>query len=120
MRPSTRSALLPHGAKLARELREEGYADLRDVPVDRLTREDHLRIWRATTNGEAELSPGAAEKLAALPWPRYFLDFETVGPAVPLWPGTRPYQKIPMQWSCHRQEADGTLAPLPPFLDTAG
>ena len=113
-------ALLPHGAKLARELREEGYADLRDVPVDRLTREDHLRIWRATTSGEAELSPGAAEKLGALPWPRYFLDFETVGPAVPMWPGTRPYQKIPMQWSCHRQEADGTLTSLPPFLDTKG
>lgn len=50
--------------------------------------------------------------------PRYFLDFETVGPAVPLWPGTRPYQKIPMQWSCHIQDADGTLAQLPPFLAT--
>ena len=113
-------ALLPHGAKLAKHLREEGYADLRDVPADRLTRRDHLRIRRATTNGEAELAPSAAEKLAALPWPRYFLDFETVGPAVPLWPGTRPYQGIPMQWSCHRQDADGTLTPLPPFLDTVG
>lgn len=113
-------AILPHGAKLAQQLRDEGYADLRDVPVDRLAREDHLRIWRATTNGEAERSPGAAEKLAALPWPRYFLDFETVGPAVALWQGTRPYQKIPMQWSCHRQDADGRLTPLPPFLDTQG
>jgi hypothetical protein len=25
-----------------------------------------------------------------------------------------------MQWSCHRQDADGTLAELPPFLDTRG
>ena len=113
-------AILPYGGKLARRLIDEGYADLRDVPVDRLSREDHLRIWRATTNGEAEVMPGAAEKLAALPWPRYFLDFETVGPAVPLWPGTRPYQKIPMQWSCHRLDAGGTLAQLPPFLETRG
>ncbi len=97
-----------------------GTAAQRLFPEGRLTREDHLRIWRATTNGEAELSPGAAAKLAALPWPRYFLDFETVGPAVPLWPGTRPYRKIPMQWSCHRQEADGTITSLPPFLDTQG
>lgn len=112
--------LLPHGRKLAQQLRDEGFHDLRDVPVDRLSREDHQRIWRATSKGEAELLSGAADLLAALPWPRYFLDFETVGPAVPLWAGTRPYQKIPMQWSCHRQDIDGALTQLPPFLATTG
>ena len=101
-------------------MREEGFADLRDVPGERLAREDHQRIWRATTSGQAELLPGADATLAALPWPRHFLDFETVGPGVPLWQGTRPYQKIPMQWSCHRQDADGTLTQLPPFLATTG
>ncbi|MEO8753331.1 MAG: DUF2779 domain-containing protein [Casimicrobiaceae bacterium] len=110
--------LLPHSRKLAAQLRDEGFADLRDVPAQRLTHEDHQRIWRATTRGQADLLPGAAAALAVLPWPRHFLDFETVGPAVPLWPGTRPYQKIPMQWSCHRQDADGTLVQLPPFLAT--
>jgi hypothetical protein len=112
--------LLPNSSKLARQLRAEGFADLRDVPLERLPREDHQRIWRATRSGRSELSPNAADKLAALPWPRHYLDFETVGPAVPMWMGTRPYQKIPMQWSCHRQDADGTLAQLPPFLDTTG
>ncbi|MBK9705075.1 MAG: DUF2779 domain-containing protein [Betaproteobacteria bacterium] len=68
--------------------------------------------------GRCRTLPDAAEKPAACLGPRYFLDFETVGPAVPLWPGTRPYQKIPMQWSCHRQDADGDLAQLPPFLAT--
>ncbi len=70
--------------------------------------------------GNPSSIPAAAAKLNALAWPRYFLDFETVGPAVPMWKGTRPYQKIPMQWSCHRQDADGTLTQLPPFLDTTG
>ncbi|MEO6566046.1 MAG: DUF2779 domain-containing protein, partial [Casimicrobiaceae bacterium] len=93
--------LLPNSAKLARTLRSEGFADLRDVPIDRLPREDHRRIWRATTRGEAAVDPAAAAGIHALPWPRYYLDFETVGPAVPRWVGTRPYQKIPMQWSCH-------------------
>lgn len=113
-------AVLPYGGKLARRLVDEGYADLRDVPLERLTKDIHVRIWRATTDGRAELLPGAVEKLAALPWPRFFLDFETVGPAVPLWAGTRPYQKIPMQWSCHRLDAGGTLTQLPPFLETRG
>ena len=112
--------ILPNGARLARQLRDEGFADLRDIPVGRLDRAVHLRVWRATTNGRAEILPGAAAKLAALSWPRYFLDFETVGPAVPRWQGTRPYQKIPMQWSCHRQHADGTLDELAPFLSTTG
>lgn len=112
--------LLPNSSKLAQQLRGEGFADLRDVPLERLSREDHRRIWRATKRGQAELDASAAMRLNALPWPRYFLDFETVGPAVPRWRGTRPYQKIPMQWSCHRQEADGTLTQLPPFLDTTG
>ncbi len=112
--------LLPHGARLSQTLRREGFADLRDVPIERLSREDHQRIWRVTTRGTAELDPAAAAKLAELPWPRWFLDFETVGPAVPLWKGTRPYQKIPMQWSCHRQDEDGTLSELPPYLDTTG
>jgi hypothetical protein len=112
--------ILPNGARLARQLRDEGFADLRDVPVTRLERAAHQRVWRATTSGQAEILPGAAEKLAALEWPRYFLDFETVGPAVPRWQGTRPYQKIPMQWSCHLQQADGKLDELPPFLSRTG
>jgi hypothetical protein len=112
--------LLPNSSKLARQLRADGFADLRDVPLGRLTREDHQRIWRATNFGQPDLDPAAAEELAALPWPRYYLDFETVGPAVPMWKGTRPYQKIPMQWSCHRQDVDGALTQMPPFLDTTG
>jgi len=112
--------LLPNGTRLVRALRQEGFPDLRDVPIDRLPREDHRRIWRATTSGQAEIDPAAAARINALPSPRYFLDFETVGPAVPRWAGTRPYQKIPMQWSCHRQDADGTVTELPPYLDTTG
>ena len=82
-------------------------------------------VSRATTTSASGASPFAAppnstrprpEKSRTLPWPRWFLDFETVGPAVPLWKGTRPYQKIPMQWSCHREDEDGTVSELPPFL----
>ena len=44
-----------------------------------------------------------------LTWPVFHLDFETVAPALPIWPGTRPYQTIPFQYSVHVQQADGTL-----------
>jgi hypothetical protein len=38
-----------------------------------------------------------------------FLDFETVGPAIPVWPGCGPWQQVPVQFSCHVTEADGSL-----------
>jgi hypothetical protein len=36
--------------------------------------------------------------------PLYFLDFETVGPAVPVYDGSRPYQQLVFQYSLHKQE----------------
>ncbi len=44
--------------------------------------------------------------LQTLVWPVYHLDFETVNPALPLWPGTRPYEVIPFQYSVHVQYGD--------------
>ena len=36
--------------------------------------------------------------------PLYFLDFETIGPAVPKYNGSRPYQQLVFQYSLHIQE----------------
>lgn len=78
-----------------------GYTDIRDVEAGSITAETQLRIHRVTRSGEPEILSGARRTLQALPYPRYYLDFETIGPAVPCWPGTRPYAAIPVQWSCH-------------------
>lgn len=42
---------------------------------------------------------GIREYLSPLEYPLYFLDYETYGPAIPLYDGTRPYQNIPFQYS---------------------
>jgi CRISPR/Cas system-associated exonuclease Cas4 (RecB family) len=34
-------------------------------------------------------------------WPLYFFDFETIGPAIPRYEDTAPYNQIPFQFSCH-------------------
>jgi hypothetical protein len=65
------------------------------------------------------LDHGAAAPIAALGWPRYYLDFETIGFAVPVWAGTRPYEQLPFQWSCHVENADGTLTHTE-FVDLSG
>lgn len=101
--------LLPYGAKLAAALRSEGYSDLRDVPEERLEGWRNQLVWRATKSGHAELSPGAGKIIAMLPYPRYYIDFETINPAVPIWAGTRPYMQVPFQWSCHIETEKGVM-----------
>ena len=54
--------------------------------------------------------------MAGLPYPRAFLDFETVNPAIPLWAGTRPYEQVPFQWSCHRERYVGAPVEHAEFL----
>jgi hypothetical protein len=96
-----------------------GHFDVRNIPEGLLTDAGQLRVWRAVQQGRAELLPGARETLAALPYPRYYLDFETIFFAVPRWAGTRPYQQIPFQWSLHIEDRDGSLR-HEEFLDLTG
>ena len=121
--------ILPYSGAFAQTLRNEGYADLRDVPEARLTNPNYQRIWRATKYGLAELNPAAGKLIAALPYPRYYIDFETINPAVPLWANTRPYMQVPFQWSCHIETAkdeithcaflaDGQSDPRRPFAES--
>jgi hypothetical protein len=100
---------LPNGGKVVWQLLEAGIDDIRDVPPGVLTSEMQEWIRRVTVAGRPELRPAAAEALRALPWPRYYFDFETVSFAVPIWAGTRPYQALPFQWSCHVETAPGEL-----------
>jgi hypothetical protein len=96
-----------------------GYRDIRDVPAAEIGSEQQLRIHRVTLDGKPELLPGARAFADALPYPRFYLDFETVAPAIPLWAGTRPYQAMPFQWSCHIERAPGALEHAE-FLDISG
>ncbi len=101
--------VLPYGGTLAATLRAEGYTDLRDVPEERMESWKHKRVWQATKSGQTFLNPEAGIQIAALPYPRYYIDFETINPAVPVWAGTRPYMQVPFQWSCHIETAKGVM-----------
>jgi hypothetical protein len=54
-------------------------------------------------------SPRLGQALARIVGPVWALDFEAMGPAIPLYAGTRPYQAIAFQWSLHRLNLDGTV-----------
>ena len=46
--------------------------------------------------------------LNTLKYPLYYLDFETFGPAIPMYDGTSPYQDIPFQFSLHVVENEAS------------
>lgn len=97
-----------------------GYRDIRDLgPATDELSSVQKRIYRVTCTGEAEVRDGARKAIAALGFPRYYLDFETIAPAVPIWAGTRPYAAAAVQWSCHIEEADGVIR-HEEFLDLSG
>jgi hypothetical protein len=105
--------------RLRDRLIEQGYRNLRDVPEKAIGDGLPHRIRSAAITGVSFTDPRAADLLRDLPYPRYYLDFETIQFAVTIWPGTRPYEQLPFQWSCTIKHADGTLHQRE-FLDTSG
>lgn len=96
-----------------------GYRDICDVPAESISAAIQQRIHRVTCSGEPEILDGARRDFEALAYPRYYLDFETIGPAVPIWADTRPYASVPVQWSCHIEESEGKFR-HEEFLDLSG
>ena len=54
-------------------------------------------------------SPELAKFLPLLAPPASYLDFETFSPAIPIYFNTRPYERIPFQWSWHHDDGSGSL-----------
>jgi len=107
----------PHRAKRAR-YDAAGYLDLREIPADDLSGKQR-KVLEATINNEVCFEPLTQEQRKTLAGTRYYLDFETIGFTIPIWAGTRPYQQIPFQWSCHIETADSAIA-HESFLDLTG
>jgi hypothetical protein len=117
--------LLPDsaGKGLARKLREgKGYTTLLEPKPDELVGKDaalYRRIQQAHRTGKAILERDAANIIDALPYPRFYFDFEGIDFPVPRWAGFRPYEHAPFQWSCHIERQAGVFEHAE-FLDLSG
>ena len=105
--------------KLKALIERDDLRDLRQVP-DTLLNATQLRVKQHTLSGKPYFDgAGAAAALRGHATPHYFLDFETVSFAVPIWKGTRPYQQIPFQFVLLKQGRNGK-AERSDFLDLSG
>lgn len=109
----------PQRAQLKQLLADPNVRSLDQVP-DGLLNRSQRRVKNHTLAGTTYFDrASAAEAMRQVPLPALFLDFESISFVVPIWPGTRPYQQIPFQYSLHRLAVDGTLGHHE-FLDLSG
>lgn len=91
--------------KRRQSLADAGYRTILDLPDDLGLDGVADRQRRAVQAGDVVVDDGLAEALDALVSPVAHLDFETIAPAVPAWPGCSPYRPVPVQFSVR---LDGT------------
>ncbi len=87
------------GRNLGFELLERGILELKDID-DEETLNDKQKIqFKSHVNDEIHIEKSAlSDFLSSLKYPAYFLDFETIRSAVPIYDNSRPYEDIPFQY----------------------
>ncbi len=106
------------GDKLA-ALLAKGILDVADIPEGfDVTQRQGIEIDVVKENRVHTDRDAISQFLGRFQYPLYFLDYETINPAVPLFDGTRPYQKVPFQFSLHIQQEKGGPVTHTVFLHT--
>jgi len=111
-------------------LYDRGVVSIINIPGDYKLSEKQAIQKESLVTGETHVDRDAIKDfLAFLEYPLYYMDIETINPAVPLFDGTRPYQHTPFQFSVHVVRdapsnpehysflAEGRQDPRPGFLE---
>jgi hypothetical protein len=93
---------LNRGKKKALEFYKNGILSIKDIPQTALLTERQAIQWECARNGKPHLEKEKIKEfLETLRYPLSFLDFETIGTAIPQFDSVSPYQNIPFQFSLH-------------------
>jgi len=82
-------------------LTELDIISIEDIPVDFELTSFQERVRECAQSGYIYVSDDLNDSLESIVWPVFYLDFETVMTAIPLYPGIAPYTQIPTQYSIH-------------------
>lgn len=92
------------------DLHDKGIHRITDIPVDYpLSATQQTQVKGEKSREEVFDKHAIQDFLNQWMFPLYFLDFETMGPAVPLYDDTRPYQQYPFQYSLHVLARNGEI-----------
>ncbi|MBG0786823.1 MAG: DUF2779 domain-containing protein [Anaerolineaceae bacterium] len=111
---------LPRIGKKALDLRNQGILDIRSIPADFPLNAKQKQHIQAVQSGQPLVDKAAIRRwLSKLSFPLYFLDYETFGPALPLFPGYHPYEQIIFQYSLYKLTSPEAEPEHHAFLSTS-
>jgi len=93
--------------KKLEELASQGIESIRKIPKNFPLTERQKRAWECARTGKPWFGKELKTAFADLRYPLHFMDFETLGVALPRYAGISPYDQIPFQWSVHIQRKPG-------------
>lgn len=96
-------------AKKYAALQDLGIDRIRDIPEAFDLTDLQDRVRDVIVKGRPYVSDRLPAALTQLEGPLAYLDFEAMMPAAPIYPSTRPYQRLPFQWSLHLDDGAGSL-----------
>ncbi len=96
---------LAGGGRKCFELLDRGILFIKEIPEEYSLSKVQQIQKACEIDGQIHLDKESIrEFLNSLEYPLYYLDFETFNPAIPVYNGTRPYQRVPFQFSLHMVE----------------
>jgi len=96
------------GTKKAYELLERGVLRITDINAEvSLSYKQNIQVSCHKTCTPHIDKKGIKDFLDTLEYPLYFLDFETINPAIPVYDNSRPFETIPFQYSLYIVKNEG-------------
>jgi hypothetical protein len=80
---------------------------LHEVPDSFSLTPNQKKFVQCMRTGNRAIDEAIHQELEKIRWPVFYLDFETMMTAIPLYPDTGPYEKIPTQYSLHIRDREG-------------
>ena len=91
------------------QLRDRGIFCIEDIPNDFELTDKQEVVKQSIDSGQTIIKKELQQEFGQIDHPAYYLDFETVQTAIPLYPDISPFTKIVTQYSIHRCSSIGYI-----------
>lgn len=90
-------------------LKEEDIIRVEDIPDEFPLTPNQARVRDAVLTKKSYVGDNLRDDLDSIVWPAFYLDFETVQTAIPLYPDIAPHTQLPTQYSIHKLSGIGNI-----------
>lgn len=91
-------------------LQEKQIESIEQIPDDFKLTPTQRKVCKSVQSSKCIIEKGLKEALDVVKWPVYYLDFETMQTAIPLYHNVAPFEQLPTQFSIHKCEQSGVIS----------